>query len=200
MTRDSLADKVRTRRSTVPDEGTKVQGSQCGATSTQPRPARMPNDLSDSTGKIIEKLRSDILNRGVNPIAGAHSLAALRDAGMSNRDIAETLQVSTAWISKRLGLLNAPPAVRELIENGELSENDYYRHRRSLAGRTPLRRYQRIPMVTISFESGRVLAELLQLLAERHNASPIRLGPKPTRKEIIEILNHRSSDIRRYFE
>ncbi len=196
--RDTLADKVRTRRTTVTGEDATAQGSQACITATQPRAATIPGDLSDSIGRIIAALRIDILNRHANPIAGAKSLAALQEAGMSNRDIAAALQVSTSWISKRLGLLKAPPAVRDLIESGELSENDYYRHRRSLAGKTFLRRYQRVPTITISFETGCVLAELLQFLAKRHNASPIRLDAKPTRKEIIEILNHRASDIRRY--
>ncbi len=189
--RDTLADKVRTRR-------VKAQGSQLFSTPSLPSAAMMSQERSNGTQDAIEALRNDIAGGCASSMTIARSLGALRSAGMNNRDIAAALQVSSAWISRRLGLLKAPPQVRLLIESGELSENDYYRHRRSLAGKANLRRYQRIPTITISFESGRALAELLQYLATRHNASPIRLGVKPSKKEIIEILNHRALDMRRY--
>lgn len=139
---------------------------------------------------------SEAIASGENPITVARLLAALK---LNNKELAAALGKSKAWVSKRLGLLDAPVAVQRLIESGELSESEYYNNRKNVQSGIKHTdgglKYQRVPTAEISLEAARSLAMILSELAEVSGAAPIKLEVDTSKKKIVNVLNDRAHEI-----
>ena len=135
-----------------------------------------------------------------NPIKIARLLSAILAGGVKRKALIQRINKSEAWLSKRLGLLNADKDIQRLIEAGELTESEYYDNRNNVAagikGRGESLRYQRMPTITIGIEAARVIAAILQELAAQHGAAPIRLEANTSKKDLTGILNQRAGEIR----
>jgi hypothetical protein len=136
---------------------------------------------------------------GENAVQVAYRLSMIVKGGVRQCDLVGALGKSKSWISKRIGLLRAPVAVRRLIEAGKLSECDYYDNRRNvLAGIKKAKEgfeYQRVQTVCINLEAARLLALMLRDLAERNRAAPIRVSVEVNRRQIESILNTRPLEL-----
>jgi hypothetical protein len=141
------------------------------------------------------------IEAGENPLVSARRLAqVLADHKVKRKDLAEGLGKSEGWLSKRLGLLNATRDIQHLIEAGQLSESEYYDNRANVAagvrGKGEGAQYKRMPTVTIPIEAARALADVLQHLAKVHELAPVRVDKNTTKKDLVNILTLRSSEIR----
>jgi hypothetical protein len=141
---------------------------------------------------------------GENPIKIARMLTAILAGEVTRKELFVGLGKSEGWLSKRLGLLNAPKDIQRLIEESELTESEYYDNRQNVKagihGRGESLRYQRMPTVTISIEAAKALASMLQDLAAQLGAAPIRFDEKSNKKDITGILNQRAGEIRGIFK
>ena len=149
---------------------------------------------------IEQKVREarEAIASSVNPMKVARLLSGIVSLGMAQKDLATVLGVNKSWLSKRLGLLVAPIKVQQLIESGGLSESEYHNNKNvasQIKGRAGMLEYQRMPQVTINIEAAKSLASILQILADRHGATPIKLEPDASKKDITSILTYRAGDI-----
>lgn len=173
-----------------------------------PVPKAIPPDLSverDDVSAHPEVLAAlQAMAAGSDPVKVARLLAGLLGPEMSRKKLVRLIDKSEAWLSKRLGLLNAPKDIQRLIAEGTLSESEYYDNRANVRagvkGRGESLRYTRMPTVTISLESARALALLLQALAARHGIAPIQLDEKTNKRDLTSILNLRAGEIRSLLE
>jgi hypothetical protein len=135
-----------------------------------------------------------------NPLAVAEMLAAILAAGVKRKDLLPEIGKSAGWLSKRLGLLEAPKDIRRLIESGALSESEYYDNRQNvkagIVGRGETVRYNRVPTVSVSIDAAKSLAAILKIIAEKNGAAPIRLDANPSKKDLTNILNLRAGEIK----
>jgi hypothetical protein len=119
---------------------------------------------------------------------------------MQRRDLINQISKSEGWLSKRLGLLNAPKDIQRLIEAGQLAESEYHDNRQNvkagMRGRGESLQYQRMPTVTINIEAARALTEILKDLAEQQGAAPIRFDANTSKKDLTSILNLRAGELR----
>lgn len=141
------------------------------------------------------------IEAGENPLVSARRLAqVLAEHKVKRKDLAEGLGKSEGWLSKRLGLLNATRDIQHLIEAGQLSESEYYDNRANVAagvrGKGEGVQYKRMPTVTIPIEAARALADVLQHLAKAHGLAPVRIDKNTTKKDLVNILTLRASEIR----
>lgn len=152
--------------------------------------------INANCDRIVEV--SEAIASGENPITIARLLAELK---LSNKELAAALGKGKSWVSKRLGLLDAPIAVQRLIELGELSESEYYNNRRNVPSGIKntggVLKYQRSPTVEINLDAARSLVIILSDLAVTSGATPIRLAPDVSKKQIVNILNERASEIQK---
>ena len=128
----------------------------------------------------------------------ARLLSGIVSLGMAQKDLAVALGVNKSWLSKRLGLLVAPVKVQQLIESGGLSESEYHNNKNvglQIKSRAGMLEYRRMPQVTINIEAAKSLASILQILADRHGATPINFKPAVSKKDITSILTYRAGDI-----
>src|SRR5674476_326483 len=99
---------------------------------------------------------------------------------------------------KTPGLLMAPIKVQQLIESGGLSESEYHNNKNvalQIKVRAGTLEYRRMPQVTINIEAARSLVAILQILADRHGATPINFKLAGSKKDITSILTYRAGDI-----
>ena len=157
--------------------------------------ASKPNETIPEIAEAINAIAS-----GANPLVVARLLSAVLATGMKRRELIDKIRKSEGWLSKRLGLLNAPKDMQRLIEAGQLSESEYYDNRQNvkagMRGRGESLQYQRMPTVTINIEAARALAAILKDLAAQHEAAPIRLDADTSKKDLTSILNMRAGEIR----
>lgn len=162
--------------------------------------------IPPASGKVnseVQKLVAfavEAIEQNKNPMQIAKMLAAILDAGLNSKQLADELRMSKAWVSKRLGLLKAPEELQQQIESGFLSEHEYYNHRARVEAESSRKKkqtlqYARMPTVTISIEAAHALAGILKKLTVSHNLNPIVLDQKTGKKELVSILNLRPFDI-----
>jgi len=152
----------------------------------------------DSTLETKIREAREAIAAGVNPMKVARLLSGIISLGMAQKDLAAALGVNKSWLSKRLGLLMAPIKVQQLIEWGGLSESEYHNNKNvalQIKGRAGTLEYRRMPQVTINIEAARSLVAILQILADRHGATPINFKPAGSKKDITSILTYRAGDI-----
>jgi hypothetical protein len=144
--------------------------------------------------RIVEV--SEAIASGENPITIARLLAELK---LSNKELAAALGKGKSWVSKRLGLLDAPIAVQRLIELGELSESEYYNNRKNIPSGIKntggVLKYQRSPTIEISLDAARSIVMILSDIAAATGATPIKLEPDTSKKRIVDILNDRATEM-----
>jgi ParB family chromosome partitioning protein len=76
-------------------------------------------------------LTENLLREDLNPLEVAHAYSSLQEKfGLSHDDIAEHLGVNRSTVTNTLRLLRLPPAVQEMIANGEITSG----HARALLG------------------------------------------------------------------
>jgi len=139
---------------------------------------------------------SEAIASGENPLTVARLLAAL---GLNNKELSVALGKSKAWVSKRLGLLEAPIAVQRLIESGELAESEYYNNRKNIQSgiknTNGVLKYQRSPTIEIRLDAARSLVAILSNLAATSGATPIKLDQDANKKQIVNVLNEHAGEI-----
>ena len=162
--------------------------------------AVVSSDAQSDTDLQLAQLSENIQRRDYQPMELARTFARLIEFNDWTHDtLAERLNVSRAWISKRLSLLDAPEDVREAIESGEISETDYYNHKtkydkslgkpvtdvseaiKSIVHRNS---YVQIPMA-----STRKAAELIFGLLAQANRAPAPLSARPSKNELLAFVN-----------
>jgi hypothetical protein len=157
--------------------------------------ASKPNETIPEIAEAINAIAS-----GANPLVVARLLSAVLATGMKRRELIDKIGKSEGWLSKRLGLLNAPKDIQHLIEAGRLSESEYHDNRQNvkagMRGRGESLQYQRMPTVTINIEAARALTEILKELAEQQGAAPIRFDANTSKKDLTSILNLRAGELR----
>jgi hypothetical protein len=93
--------------------------------------------------------------------------------------------------------------VQRLIESGELSESEYYNNRKNIQSGIKntdgVLKYQRVQTIEINLEAARSLAAILSNLAATSGATPIKLEPDTSKKQIASILNERAGEILKRF-
>jgi hypothetical protein len=155
----------------------------------------IPNETNPEIAEAINAIAS-----GANPLVVARLLSAVLATGMKRRELIEKIHKSEAWLSKRLGLLNAPKDMQCLIEAGQLSESEYHDNRQNvkagMRGRGESLQYQRMPTVTINIEAAHAIASILKNLAEQQGAAPIRFDANTSKKDLTSILNLRAGELR----
>lgn len=78
----------------------------------------------------IGQLHENIQRKDYEPFELAHEFSdLLNETGWSNRELAQHVQVSESWVSRKLSLLKAPPEIQAAIKSGELAETDYYNNK-----------------------------------------------------------------------
>lgn len=188
---DRLAERIAARRAEAARAEQPVQGVH------EAIPATSETGVNLTLGTKITGAREAIA-AGVNPMKVARLLSGIVSLGMAQKDLAVALGVNKSWLSKRLGLLVAPVKVQQLIESGGLSESEYHNNKNvalQIKSRAGMLEYQRMPQVTINIEAAKSLASILQILADRHGATPINFKPASSKKDITSILTYRASDI-----
>lgn len=213
--RDKLAERIAVRRAEVALAEQQAQGvheANPAASGTGVNPSYAPprvNEIKETPATASQppldptletKIREarEAIAAGVNPMKVARLLSGIISLGMAQKDLAAALGVNKSWLSKRLGLLAAPTKVQQLIESGGLSESEYHNNKNvalQIKGRAGTLEYRRMPQVTINIEAAKSLASILQILADRHGASPIKLEPDASKKDITSILTYRAGDI-----
>jgi len=216
---DKLAERIAARRAEMARTGHQTGQPVQGVTAAKPATSETgvnpscaqprPNEIKEtpitasqpSLDPTLEtKIREarEAIAAGANPMNVARLLSGIVSLGMAQKDLAAALGVNKSWLSKRLGLLVAPIKVQHLIESGGLSESEYHNNKNvalQIKGRAGMLEYQRMPQVTINIESARSLVVILQILADRHGATPIKLEPDASKKDITSILTYRAGDI-----
>lgn len=192
---DKLAQRIAQRRASA--EQPETQRIVVPAVATESTIAET-QPSAQNIERMVAKAK-EAISAGQNPLAVARLLSEIMGAGMKNKDLAAAIGMNKSWLSKRLGLLSAPIKVQQLIESGGLSESEYHNNRKNVASQIKSRagtlEYQRMPQVTISIEAAKSLASILQILAAQHGASPIKLQPDASKKDITSILNYRAGDV-----
>lgn len=200
---DKLVQRIEARRAeAAKQQGAAGQGAQAlpkPVHATPEAPAQSSEGVAGSLAPIVAARAA--IDAGENPMVSAHHLAALLSAHkLKRKDLAEKLGKSEAWLSKRLGLLNATRDIQHLIEAGELSESEYYDNRANVAaglrGKGGGVQYKRVPTITLNIEAARALADVLQHLAKVHELAPIRIDAHTTKKDLTNILTLRAGEIR----
>ena len=197
--KDKLAERIRLRR----EEDERARRGEPAALTVVPQPTLAHQESKPEPNKEFDPAISEAINAivaGDNPLKIARMLTAILAGEVKRKELIVHLGKSDAWLSKRLGLLNAPKDIQRLIEAGELTESEYYDNRQNIkagirgSGNTLC--YQRMPTVTISIEAARAVASILQDLATQLGAAPIRFDEKSNKKDITGILNQRAGEIR----
>jgi hypothetical protein len=208
--KDKLAERIAERRARAAAAGS-LQSAAAGipqpylvsdgpetAVSTESSEKFPSEILFVSQLAVVIEAKSAVAS-GENAVHLARRLSLIVKGGVSQRDLAAALGKSKSWVSKRIGLLRAPDAVRRLIETGQLSESDYYdNHKNVLSGIKDAAgglEYQRVQTVRIKFEAARLLALMLRDLAERNRAAPVLVRDWGNKKQIESILNARSAEL-----
>ena len=188
---DRLAERIAARRAEAARAEQQAQGIH------EAIPATSETGVNLTLGTKITEAREAIA-AGVNPMKVARLLSGIVLLGMAQKDLAAALGVNKSWLSKRLGLLVAPVKVQQLIESGGLSESEYHNNKNvglQIKSRAGMLEYRRMPQVTINIEAAKSLASILQILADRHGATPINFKPTVSKKDITSILTYRAGDI-----
>lgn len=197
--KDKLAERIRLRR----EEDERARRGEPAALPVVSQPTLAHQESNPEPNKEFDPAISEVINAiaaGDKPLKIARMLMAILAGGVKRKELTVRLGKSDAWLSKRLGLLNAPKDIQRLIEAGELTESDYYDNRQNvnagILGRGDSLRYKRMPTVTISIEAAKAVASILQDLATQLGAAPIRFDEKSNKKDITGILNQRAGEIR----
>ena len=199
--RDRLAERIAARRAELAQTRQPLQGvHEANPATSETRVNPTPQPPLNPT--LVTKIREarEAIAAGENPIKIAMMLSAILAGGVKRKEVIERIAKSDAWLSKRLGLLKATKDIQRLIEDGELSEREYYNNRpninQGIKGRGAALRYQRMPTITIGIEAARAIASILQELATQQGAAPIHLDANTNKKDLTGILNLRASEIR----
>lgn len=197
--KDKLAERIRLRR----EEDERARRGEQAVLPAISQPTLANQESKPEPNKEFDPAITEAINAiaaGDNPIKIARMLTAILAGEVKRKELTVRLGKSDAWLSKRLGLLNAPKDIQRLIEEGELTESEYYDNRQNVKagihGRGESLRYQRMPTVTISIEAAKAVVSILQDLAAQLGAAPIRFDEKSNKKDITGILNQRAGEIR----
>ncbi len=208
--KDKLAERIAERRALAAAAGS-LQTAAAGmpqpylvsdkpetAVSTEPS-EKFPSEIIFVAQLAVVIEAKSAIASGENAVHLARRLSLIVKGGVSQRDLATALGRSKSWVSKRIGLLRAPDAVRRLIETGQLSESDYYDNQKNvLSGIKDAAggiEYQRVQTVRIKFEAARLLALMLRDLAEKNRAAPVLIRDWGNKKQIESVLNARSAEL-----
>lgn len=75
------------------------------------------DDNINTIGKFLENIQREDLS----PMDVAKQLKTFTEEGLTNKDIALSLGKSDSWVSRHLGLLDAPEVIQEALDDGRLT-------------------------------------------------------------------------------
>lgn len=75
------------------------------------------DDNINTIGKFLENIQREDLS----PMDVANQLKTFTEEGLTNKDIALSLGKSDSWVSRHLGLLDAPEVIQEALDDGRLT-------------------------------------------------------------------------------
>lgn len=190
--------------------------------------ARVAESSDDATKWRLVQLSENLQREDYKPFELAREFAALKtDNSWTNKQLADVLELHESWVYKKLSLLEAPHAVQDAIEAGQIAETDFYNNKQlyldnpeavaaaaaataegeggldnngSAAPKTPRDpkdKAARAAMVGIPMRTAIDLVELLQALAAENKLNEIELSKKPTKKELVAVLTARAREIKR---
>ena len=162
--------------------------------------AVVSSEITDATEQELAQLSENVQRKDYQPLELARCFARLIRAQRCTQDLlAERLQVSKSWISKRLSLLDAPEGVQEAIEIGKLSETDYYNHKAkydsSLGGAasdtTEVSESvaHRLANVQVPMANVKKIAELIAAMLALSKRPLIPLSARPSKNELLAFVN-----------
>ncbi|MCP5002546.1 MAG: ParB/RepB/Spo0J family partition protein [Planctomycetes bacterium] len=149
---------------------------------------------------LLLQLIENIQKTDLNPLEEADAYKRLKEArGINNKQLAALVHKSESRISRILKLLNLSEEDQQRIHNGELSARDVQRGKGTEAAKKSTIKHSdktkaRIAKLSITTETASALAELLQFLAAANDLPGVEID-KGSKKELIAILENRSSDI-----
>ncbi len=76
----------------------------------------------DETQALILNLGENLNRKQLNIIQEARALQRLKDAGMSQTDVALRLKVTRPWVQVRFYVLDLPPDIQEVVADGWLNQ------------------------------------------------------------------------------
>lgn len=88
----------------------------------------------DEFGRFIENIQREELS----PLDIANQLNLFIKDGMSGKEIAEKLGKSDSWVSRHLGLLSAPIAIKKSLEGGKIKSVEAAKTLASLSNKHPV--------------------------------------------------------------
>ncbi len=158
------------------------------------------SENNDPAQILLLQLIENIQKTDLNPLEEADGLKRLKEAkGINNKQLAGLVHKSESRISRILKLLNLSAEDQQRIRDGELSARDVQRGKGTEAAQIPSTKLTdktkaRIARLSITTETAASLAELLQWLAATNDLPNVEID-KGSKKELIAILENRSSDI-----
>jgi ParB family chromosome partitioning protein len=158
--------------------------------------ATLREDLTDESHDLFQ-LAENIHNQSLRPIEEAQAIRKLMiEHHWNQKTVGERLHKSKAWVSKRLTLLEADVETQAKVERGELSAHAAVEASRQGEGAAPAKENKpRAATVAIDARLAHRLCKRLVVLAEQLDMEPIMLKSRPTRKELMEIINNRALGI-----
>lgn len=180
--------------------------------------ARLVRSDIDEQSWRLSQLAENLQREDYEPLEIAREFASLKEAfGYSNVTLADKLNISRAWVWRQLTLLEAPANIQESIENGSLAATEYLNNKSlylsgqqvsvgtsgsdqpARAGSPPqsnIKPISRISKVAVPIKTAQDLVEILKRLSHEHQLSPIVLGKKPTKDELLIVLTTRAQEIK----
>lgn len=159
--------------------------------------ARIAEDAEDAKKIRLLQLSENVQREDYEPLELAREMADMKAAyGWKNVTIAQQLHCSEGWVSKKLSLLDAPLEVQERIAAGDLSETEYFNNKtmvvakvqQVVAGAKLKGADVRTPMLSVSVDTAKDIAKLLQKIATVHGANPVEIGRDAKKKDLLAIL------------
>lgn len=134
-------------------------------------------------------LTENLLREDLNPLELAHSLEALQEKyRLTHEEIAERLGVNRSTVTNTLRLLRLPPAVQEMLTNGELSAG----HARALLGLedagAQIQLARSIARSGLSVRQAEELVAATESLAKRQKATPVAAKLDPNIRAAVQEL------------
>jgi ParB/RepB/Spo0J family partition protein len=179
--------------------------------------ARIIRTDVDEQAWRLSQLAENLQREEYEPLELAREFAELKaQYGYSDADLAEQLHVNRTWVWRQLSLLDAPAHIQEAIASGSLAATEYLNNKPLYLNGLPAgnsnfpsgetangslthstsKSVSRISKVAIPTKTAQDMVEILKQLTHDHQLSPIVLGKKPTKEELLAVLTTRVQEIK----
>ena len=172
--------------------------------------ARIVDDVQDDLARLINQINENDKRKQLKPSElGRAFQQIITHTQWDQATAAVALSVSAAYMSRYLALAKAPVEIQHAVDAGEISMSAFMKNKSlsvapavstvtldnaGVGGETEpaARRESRIH---ISEPTVKKMCQLLQLLAQTHSLSPIDINRRATRRDLMAILEARTSDV-----